>query len=722
MIQRHLLPLQIIPLLLSLLLAGGFTPAVMAIDDLEWDKLMEMSILDLTQYKITVASRTEETLAQAPSTVSLFTREDINNMGIKTLEELLNFVPGFQSARSEENGTLTNAVAIRGRRTDYSSPDILISIDGQPLNDTWTGGALKINNNLSLSSVQQIEVIRGPGSALYGANAFLGVINIITLKDKNEAYIGAGNLNFREGYFNLSKTHNNYTLALTGHSFADDGDKYSTPAFGGLPFESIEDTQDPLSGLDLSLGLYGARLQLNLRHVSRNQQDFIQFGGISNDSNAAYEQAISYTGKFNIINQENTQLSLSAGWYEAETINTDMVLPAGWGATFGILEADDQRALVGGELIDQHQYNINLDSIFTFSDKHSLLAGLGYKQEFIDRALFQGNTDAEGILFAETPVFSRDFIAPSGRIMASDGGLSLDKNKLIDKADREIISAYTQYKTTLLYTDNLSLQLTAGLRYDNYSDFGSNLSPRVATVMTLPKTLSTIKLMYGEAFRAPSFREQFQYNLVYVGNADLNPEIVRTLELGYLQEINHIQTSLTYYISKIENGVTLEPGDQRFADQGRNFNSPQNTDSVDLSGFEAEITSSIDTYVGNFQIKAAATLQNEAKEEPRNHADTTYSVAINYAVSDFNFNLNFYHHSKVEARAILGSNNYTELDAFDVVNFNARWQFMPETTLQFRVNNLLDESYDTYTSTDTVTSGGIPNRGISYSLGIEIQL
>ena len=86
--------------------------------------LFELSLEDLLNVKVSVASKSEQLISEAPSTVTVFTRDEIVNMGLKTLEELVNFVPGFQSSRSEENGTLVNTISVRGRRTDYTSPDL----------------------------------------------------------------------------------------------------------------------------------------------------------------------------------------------------------------------------------------------------------------------------------------------------------------------------------------------------------------------------------------------------------------------------------------------------------------------------------------------------------------------------------------------------------------------------------------------------------------------
>lgn len=138
--------------------------------------LFSLNLDDLA--KIKIASKRAETLYSSPSSVPVISRTQIENMGITNLQTLLNFVQGFQSTRDIEQGT-ANRISVRGRSTALSE-SVRIQIDGKKLNDLYTGGISILNRMLDLGFVKQIEIIGGPGSALYGSNAFLGVINIIT--------------------------------------------------------------------------------------------------------------------------------------------------------------------------------------------------------------------------------------------------------------------------------------------------------------------------------------------------------------------------------------------------------------------------------------------------------------------------------------------------------------------------------------------------------------
>ena len=164
-----------------------------------------MTLDELLGVKITVASRTEEMIEEAPSSVTVYTRREILNMGVRHLEELMNFVPGFQTARTDEYLQQINAPAARGRRANATGLDILLLIDGQRINESWTGGWAALAAFITVENIKQVEFIRGPGSALYGSNAFLGVINVVIVADVNQTYLGGGSHRTYEGILHTAK-------------------------------------------------------------------------------------------------------------------------------------------------------------------------------------------------------------------------------------------------------------------------------------------------------------------------------------------------------------------------------------------------------------------------------------------------------------------------------------------------------------------------------------
>ena len=128
----------------------------------------ERMLLSATKHLI--ASRT------APAINSVVTAEEIRNMGARNIFDVLDKIPGFSTSWNQIKGVIN----VRGVQTDHAEK-VLLMIDGVKIRDSYTGSpTFLFGEDLMVENIKRIEVVRGPGSALYGANAFVGVVNIIT--------------------------------------------------------------------------------------------------------------------------------------------------------------------------------------------------------------------------------------------------------------------------------------------------------------------------------------------------------------------------------------------------------------------------------------------------------------------------------------------------------------------------------------------------------------
>ncbi|CCW36387.1 outer membrane receptor for ferrienterochelin and colicins [Chthonomonas calidirosea] len=153
----------------------------------------ENELLFAGKLDVVSASRTKQPLDQAPADVTVITADQIERSGAVTLLDVLRYVPGLNV--SESNATVAS-VSLRGLNSLLTNT-LLVMIDGRPVNQDVSGGVTWDFLPLALLQIQRIEIVRGPGSTLYGANAFNGVINIIT-KTPQEQLEGARNrLQFR---------------------------------------------------------------------------------------------------------------------------------------------------------------------------------------------------------------------------------------------------------------------------------------------------------------------------------------------------------------------------------------------------------------------------------------------------------------------------------------------------------------------------------------------
>ncbi|MBT6050588.1 MAG: TonB-dependent receptor plug domain-containing protein, partial [Candidatus Scalindua sp.] len=130
-----------------------------------------------TEEEIVVSAlKRPRTVLKSPAIMSVITAKQIKQMGFRTLIDVLRMVPGFYISMDE---TGEREIAVRGILDD-ASQKIKVLIDGHSINDVWRGGAMWNFDDLPVENIRKIEIIRGPGSALYGQNAFLAVIDIIT--------------------------------------------------------------------------------------------------------------------------------------------------------------------------------------------------------------------------------------------------------------------------------------------------------------------------------------------------------------------------------------------------------------------------------------------------------------------------------------------------------------------------------------------------------------
>ncbi len=142
--------------------------------------------------EVTIATRHETPASKAPSIVTVITAEEIKNLGYRTFVEVLRTVQGFEVLKYADFGVV--GPSVRGIATSSNANGIRLMLDGHFVNDPLRGGAFGEFDDFPVESIKRIEIIRGPGSAMYGENAFSAVINIITkdTKDIDGARVSSG--------------------------------------------------------------------------------------------------------------------------------------------------------------------------------------------------------------------------------------------------------------------------------------------------------------------------------------------------------------------------------------------------------------------------------------------------------------------------------------------------------------------------------------------------
>src|SRR3989475_6178926 len=191
-------------------------------------KLSAMSLEDLLNIEVTSVSKTQQKLSQTASAIYVITQEGIQRSGATNIPDLLRMVPGIDVAQINAN---TWAISARGFNKRYAN-SLVVFLDGRPIYLPSFGGVYWDVLDLPLEDIDRIEVIRGPGGSIWGANAVNGVINIITRNSKDSqgvlAYAGAGNVDRGMGGFRYGGNFGrNLTYRVYGMAFGREPEIHS---------------------------------------------------------------------------------------------------------------------------------------------------------------------------------------------------------------------------------------------------------------------------------------------------------------------------------------------------------------------------------------------------------------------------------------------------------------------------------------------------------------
>jgi outer membrane receptor for ferrienterochelin and colicins len=505
---KTFLSLSVLALALSssgtVLAEGDAAATSEAVDDLDLVKLLNV--------EVSTATKTAETLDDAPAVITVITRDDIARWGYESLADVLSHTVGFYV---QDDHILPNA-GVRGMIGGQGAESgvIKVMIDGRSVAYRTTSGNWLGIELVPLESVAQIEIVRGPASALYGADAFLGVVNIITLKPEDLRPIRA-----RIG------------LGFTGSNFGERFDVSSGAQLGKFDFmlgAAGENTDR--SGLTLPSespapvlpdGVGARRTALDLKRRSLVLQG--RFGYRDADVGqlvvSAYGSGIQRGGDFahwaqltNGADSQGTQVRL--GQFR---LNVDGLLHVTQGldlsaqSTYfrgGTMAGD--RTDIGSDLfyVEPHQSYFGLDSTVEArlipSSRFNVIAGV---EALYDHEELRTPDRIERLTGVTVPA-------------AGQSGTEVNLHNL------------GAYVSSNLKVIDPWLKLTAGLRYDRHSQYGDQVSGRVGVTSRLSKTLVS-KLLYGTAFKAPSPYLLYSTPLRpgdVVGNPLLEPQKVQTVE------------------------------------------------------------------------------------------------------------------------------------------------------------------------------------------------
>jgi len=529
---------------------------------------------------VSIATGSKQPIARAPSVASVITAEDIKAIGASDIDEVLETVPGLHVSRSPIG--YNPIYVIRGISTQYN-PEVLMLVNGIPITGVTFGDRSIIWGGMPVENIARIEVIRGPGSALYGADAFAGVINIIT---KTAADINGTQLGLRTGSFNSHDGWVQYGGVLGAYKTAaylrvghTDGSRQIIKADAQTFFDSLTGTSASLAPGPVNLGedTIDSRIDLSrnkwqLRAGFQQRSNGGDGAGIASALDPAgtnYGQRINTDLTYHDANFSPDLDVTAQASYLSIIEQSDLTLfPPGANFSLGTFPG----GVIGNPSKWERHLRANFSAIYSAIQNHKLHFGVGTQNDNLYKTRESRNYNL--VLNPLIPQFGY-VPEPLGRVMEMNAaGIFLTPH------DRTVNYAYAQDE----WNFTRDWYLTAGVRHDQYSDFGGTTNPRLALVWDTAYNL-TSKLLYGRAFRPPSFTELYSINNpVTQGNPNLKPETNQSVELAFnWQATSTLQANLNLFHYQMKDIIRFVP------DPGTGISTAQNAGSQHGQGFETEL-------------------------------------------------------------------------------------------------------------------------------------
>lgn len=445
-----------------------------------------LSLDSLLALPINTVSKSWQTVRLAPASVTIITSRDIQRFGYRTLEDVLRSVRGFYTS----NDRNYSYIGVRGfsRPGDYNDR-LLVLLNGHYANEHVYGSAsYGYDFPLNFNAVERIEIVRGPGSVVYGTGAMFAVINIVT---RSGAELDGISVAGEVGSFGRTQVQmaagKEFDNGLSASMFAVWGDATGQ----GLYFPEFD--TDSTDGIARNLD--GERYYSLFGRIG--------YSDITVQAYASSRRKDIPTASFGMVfNQPG-----------AETIDTYTLVEARYAGTLS----------PGMQLTLRGNYNTYI-----------------YEGAYVYPGL---SPDATVNKWLGTEARLQWDLRPDLRMIAgaeyqdnlrADYYSEFEGEVLFDRdVPFSVLSLYLQSEYQMLENMNL----TAGLRLDRHSQTGSTLSPRIGLIFN-PAVQTTLKLLYGTGFRSPNFSEM---HLEYPGsnksNPGLRPEQIATWELVAEQQI-----------------------------------------------------------------------------------------------------------------------------------------------------------------------------------------
>jgi len=666
-------------------------------DSIVKSDLNEMSLEQLLNVEVYSATRKLQRASEAPAIITSITQLQMQKLGAVTLIDVLKFIPGIETSMGSDG---FYRLAMRGARKDG---EVLVLINNQQINDFYSGKALY---DLPIEFIEKIEVIRGPGSALFGTNAMAGVINIFTIKE-NVFTLSGGNFTTSKANINFAtereKTQFNISVGgctSDGANALIDSDKVGGQSWslthGDLKYKTNRWNKDAYLTTNLAIGDF----HYQLFNITRQQGAWV--GPVF----------IAAPGSKLLTNQLATSLH-----YDFKISDNIVITPKAY-ANINYHDFLNQEtpngylSTVSGDLFTNGKYSKEKYIGKTYGGEMDIYIKANEHFDLLTGSVFEDHSIVNYDLTRNYKIVGDEY----------KGSFANYDAIIFNQADkRRYVFAYFLQGNYKIKKFNI----TAGLRYDDYNDFGSSFNPRLGVTYKINSKI-ILKGLYGKAFRAPTFQELYDNTTLgneygVKGNTSLTPERINTLELG--TEINYKKMLFKYNVFYVKNENLIRVYDPH---GGGSIGMYENIGNLNTFGNEAELTVTlnqkllffanysqyISTFTWNKEKVRKADLVFYDKQPSYNKAITNsptlrLNAGFNVVLKKVSFfvGANYGNECYNNNRFYLEQDHFAHIPYYIQGNFNVAYRVTEKIKLELTANNIGKKFSDPDESTNINSFG-----------------
>lgn len=516
----------------------------------------KIHLLNIIEKYTDIATKTKINSDYVPGIITVIYSDELEASGFRTVWDALESVPGVELNVGQSGSRQT---LFRGFGSNIYSGNIKVLLDGISVNAAFFGKANPVLN-MPVEQVERIEVIRGPGSALYGEFAYSGVVNVVTHKknhsvygriDSDETYTGGGKVSYNSplGDFNVSLNLSAYDS--DGHDNFVGKDRLYSIGMGEVSNAPGDVNED----MDYKSAIFHANYKktaLSFQLIEDGYGDHLGLNAFLPPN----KERVVLRNKYKIADLSHEidwdkmlKLKLSFGLMQfSYKIKDAEIAPQG----FSVFEE--------GMLLNSYYEELRIRGGMQFKcnlfERHRILADWSFDRISVTEAWQE--TNYHPVTFE--PLDSVEHFTGN--------------ENWVDENQRRFINSFFIQDEYDLLED---ITLTTGLRYDYYDDIDGRMTPRFAAVYRLTDR-HILKIQYTEAFRPPTFYEMYRSD-------DIDPEIISTSDIGYIYAGIYTKARLTMFYSKMDDIIAFKTTDYI------------NAGNADIKGVEAELEKKVGSFV-----------------------------------------------------------------------------------------------------------------------------